>query len=154
MADPFTLSTVKVMADLAREVRIANGFYTDAGADVSTELKELTTESSAPRIFALEGDFVRTGKSQTGISGDQTIVYEGYIPARKADAEEIAHQLRADLLRVVCRVPASAFAAIPSALGIVSKYDIGEDCAIKRRVDGVEFVVVQVSTKLSCALYF
>ena len=75
------------------------------------------------------------------------------IPAGKRDAEHTAHRLRADLVCAFGRITSATFAALPATSGIVNTFDIGPDCAFKRRVDGLDFIAVQVSAKLTCAVY-
>ena len=153
VADPFTWQTIGVIAGALAVIDGAAPYFTDAGKRIDTEVRALADADVYPRIVVIETEFAPISRNKAATIGEQTILVEGVIPASKRDAEQTAHRLRADLLRALGRITASTFATLPPTVGIVNTFDIGPDCAIKRRVDGLDFTAAQVSVKLTCAVY-
>lgn len=147
------MQTVGVIAASLAVIQGSSPYHTDAGSRVDIELREFGDADAFPRVVVVETDFSISSRSSASVIGDQTVMCEGYIPAKRRDAETVAHRLRADLLRALNKVSPGAFANIPAALGIVNKLELGPESAIRRRVDGLDYVVVQVSCKLTCAVY-
>lgn len=112
MSDPITWAILKQIKARIETVRVANGYYTDIGKNVSLEafrphdLKdgELVRVVS-PSDDLSDGEPAKTRTGTRFVTGSMTVVIEYVIPATRADAHEKAHRGRADLLRVLRDTP-------------------------------------------------
>lgn len=153
MADPLTWQVVGVIAAALSPINGTSPYHTTMGARVDTELRQYTDADTFPRVAVAETDYDIKSRTTSAISAEQVVVCEAYVVAKRSSSEKLAHKARADLVRALARIPSTAFADIPASVGVVNSFEIGPDCKILRRVDGLDFVVVQVAVKVFCIEY-
>lgn len=148
MSEPFTWQTLDVIAARVAAISTANGYYTNAGAIVDREQKQLAEDTVFPRLMVFEESYSPNTSRTDAATGEQIAVVEGAIAADADSAELTAHRLRADMVRSLLGLARQNFDAIES--GGVLKVEITGERDITRRPEGMAILVVQVRVKLAC----
>lgn len=100
MAEPSkTLHLKNAAADRLREVLVANGYHTDAGADVRTELSQ--SPCTAPFVTVFSSSVVRVEDDRGSRERLYTLTVEGQLPISLADASEQADLMADDVEAVL-----------------------------------------------------
>lgn len=112
MSDPITWQILKQIKTRIETVRVANGFYTDLGKNVSLEAfrPHDMKDGELVRVVSPTDDLSdgAQSKTRTGtrwVTGSMDVVVEYVLPATHANAHLMAHRARADLLRVLRDTP-------------------------------------------------
>jgi hypothetical protein len=150
VAEPLSWQTLDVIAAAMTVISIANGYHTDAGANVDREQLVIDSESTPtlPRLAVVEDSWTPNASLSGAGSGDQLVLIEGAADAEAADAELAAHRLRADIVRAALGITRQAFSGLTP--GGVTKIEVTGERGITRRPDGMNVLVVQVRIKLAC----
>lgn len=125
-ADPETWTLVEAVAERMRAVKIADGYYTDAGLDVITETIGHKDEPAAPQstVF-VDGaiDIVEETRKWTDIQ--VPIVIQIRIPLSAQRAQKMAHGAAADIRSALNpksgRISADEFKADIESIDIVPR---------------------------------
>ena len=96
MAEPSkTLHLKNAAADRLRQVLVANGYHTNAGADVRTELSQ--SQCTAPFITVYSASNVRVEDDRGSRERVYTLTVEGQLPIALANASEQADLMADDV---------------------------------------------------------
>lgn len=91
-----TTAILDVLATRLREIRTANGYRTDAGADVRTE-EAKTPPGDAPRITLYSGGRVFPHDARAKGEREFTLVVEARIPVALDNVAALANAIDADI---------------------------------------------------------
>ena len=132
MADPArTLLILQALQQRLRTVTVANGYRTNAGADV--RLEESREGADAPRITLYAGQRVLPQDARSRGEREFTLVVEARIPASLGDAQAMAMNIDEDIEQAL-----DAYLPQPHALQLEFQESLTLD-----RPDGLAEVVVQ-----------
>ncbi|MGH8032802.1 MAG: hypothetical protein ACREO8_10670 [Luteimonas sp.] len=126
-----TFQIIEALAVRLRQISVANGYLTDAGADVRTE--EEKSPPSAPRITLYSGSRVYPDGANSKREREFTLIVEARIPADLENLHELTTAIDEDIEHAL-----DEYAPMPSALTLQF-----EESIILDRPDGLAEQVIQ-----------
>lgn len=145
-AAPETWTLIEAVAERLRAVKIADGYYTDAGLDVITETVDHKDEPQAPQstVF-IDGAIDITQETRKWTDVDVPIVVQIRVPLSAQRAQQMAHGAAADIRR-----------ALNPSSGQISPDEFKasiESIDIVPRPFGAAVIVVQAVLRASLRIY-
>lgn len=120
MADtPRTWAIMQALQARLQQIRVANGYRTDAGADVRLEKSQLGTGT---RLTVYAGQVTRPDGTLRN-EREFTVVVEGTVPVELDDAQQLIVALAEDVEDVL-----DPFVAMPNALPLTFHESLFLDC--------------------------
>lgn len=142
MSEPISYRLLEAVATALRDIRTANGYHTDLGADVRVEAPIIVQGASV--LFVTAEDFDRNTAAQTQRqrTSNVRVVVEAIIATGRATAQRDAHRARADILRALFerRIALPSDADGSSATTLTCTSDV-----IDQRLDGANALAVQIT---------
>ncbi|MEO5811549.1 MAG: hypothetical protein ABIU96_03935 [Rhodanobacter sp.] len=130
---------INLVAGWVRDIRVANGYTTDIGADVVTERKGGSEDDNSLLCGVFLADLTPTNATPQRRDWQPDIVIEARIPVRSATAEATLIAVIEDLVKAIPTKTTDAANNIAtleiSAIGI------------SRQPDGVPYIVVSVTLR-------
>lgn len=143
MTEPLSWRVLQMLAGRLAAISVAGGYFTDVGADITSEPAQL--EEGAQTISIAATGINQSGSGSSGISPRSramTFVIEATIPATFTTAQQRSHELLADIERALL-VQISPDAQIAEIQLVRDVTLTGR--TITRRTDGIDATVVQVT---------
>lgn len=126
---------VQALADVLRTITVSNGYHTDLGANVQTEIPSVEAPSSpVTTVWATAKQRAQAGQARPDTGRGVEGVIEFAVPARYDDAMAQIYAAEEDLDRCLSRMH-----LMPNALPV--QY---EDAVFLHRPDGIPAAMVQV----------
>lgn len=141
MSAPKTWEVILALQAALQDIRISNGYRTDAGLRVLLDVFTLGDQDTYPTLRLVE-DEIDEGRANESAVDAITLTIEGYIELGDEMSQRKAHDLRDDVLRVL-RVLRKPRALPPPLIGL-------EVLArrILQRPEGFPYVVCQVGVRV------
>lgn len=125
-ADPETWTLIEAVAERLRAIRIADGYYTDAGLDVVTETVDHKDEPGSPQstVF-IDGSISITQETRKWTDVEVPVVAQIRIPISAQRAQQMAHGAAADVRRALNpssgQISPDEFKAVIESIDIVPR---------------------------------
>jgi len=145
-AYPETWILIEAVAQLLRAIRIADGYYTDAGRDVVTETVDHKDEPDAPQstVF-IDGSIDVKQETRKWTDVEVPVVAQIRIPISAQRAQQMAHGAAADIRRALN--PSSGQISPDEFKAVIESIDIVP------RPFGAAVIVVQAVLRASLRIY-
>lgn len=108
VGDPITWRVLEDVRDALREIKLANGFYTEIGlAPIALEAEQVPERDTEPHtvILAMSIDIDESKSTRDILKSEMDIVIEYTLPLSSTDnAQRVAHRGRMDVLRALTRL--------------------------------------------------
>ena len=142
----------RIAAKLAA-IRVADGWFTDAGAHVDLERIDYNEEGDwpMPRICLVEDSRTVTAQSGGALNNSMDIVAEGYVRINSARPERLALRLKHDLTHGLASVRASDLQDIAGAA--VTKVEVAGDFPTLRPSEPSLYVIAQARITVTFVTY-
>ena len=102
MTAPASWTLIEAVAERLRAIKIADGYFTDAGLDVITETVDHRDEPKAPQITVFTDGAITIpydGKKLTNV--EVPVVVQVRIPLSSRRAQRMAHEAASDIRRAL-----------------------------------------------------
>lgn len=125
-ADPETWTLIEAVAQRLRAIKIADGYYTDAGLDVVTETVDHKDEPDAPQstVF-IDGSIDVRQETRKWTDVEVPVVAQIRIPISAQRAQQMAHGAAADVRRALNpssgQISPDEFKAVIESIDIVPR---------------------------------
>lgn len=125
-ADPETWTLIEAVAQRLRAIKIADGYYTDAGLDVVTETVDHKDEPDAPQstVF-IDGSIDVRQETRKWTDVEVPVVAQIRIPISAHRAQQMAHGAAADVRRALNpssgQISPDEFKAVIESIDIVPR---------------------------------
>ena len=98
MTAPASWALIEAVAERLRAIKIADGYYTDAGLNVITETVDHDDEPKAPQVTVFtDGSIVVKDDTRKWTDIEVPIVIQMRIPSSSRRAQRMAHEAAADM---------------------------------------------------------
>lgn len=141
MSAPKTWEAILALQAALQDIRIGNGYRTDAGLRVLLEVFTLGERDTYPTLRLVE-DEIAEGQANESAVDAITLTIEGYIELDGEVSQRKAHDLRDDVTRVL-RVLRKPRALPPPLIGLQVF-----PMPLKQRPEGFPYVVCQVGVRV------
>jgi len=145
-AAPETWTLIEAVAERLRAIKIADGYYTDAGLDVVTETVDHKDEPDAPQstVF-IDGSIDVKQETRKWTDVEVPVVAQIRIPISAQRAQQMAHGAAADVRRALN--PSSGQISPDEFKAVIESIDIVP------RPFGAAVIVVQAVLRASLRIY-
>jgi hypothetical protein len=144
MSVPISWLAVQRIAALLATITVANGYYTDLGANaarINVDGSQVIDDQSSPWLVVSTESLAvdESGSGKNMLSSQMDVLVECLVPVASGNASELAHRARADIVRAL---RAGALGAVEG----IGKFTVGEASIDSGNTGiGTQVVVASVS---------